>query len=338
MGRQRRPYLPGAIFHIAARTLGRRRLLEPRLRTRALHLLAQVLPGSGARLLSVAIMANHLHLVVQQGIEPLSRLMHGFLRRLALEVQSGVGVEGPVFWRPYASQPCMDPNHVRNAIVYTHLNPVRAGMCNHPSAYPWTSHALYVPQPVSEIRDPLRHLLDPNPALLLFASGPDRRGDELRLDYERFVGWRLMLDRLRTTLGRDDPALDPAASPWAASWGNCQWGNTFSPLFHSRTPAGGPAGGGPSPDPAPDLADIARAVLAVDGCRIPLEAVKGRGGSREHARVRARLVLAMRAAGHRSVTIARFLRLSESGVSRIVRATEARPVPGPVVESRYADG
>jgi REP element-mobilizing transposase RayT len=319
MGRTRRPNQPGGIFHLAARTLDRKRLLTPRLRTRALQIVADVAPGSGARLLAVAIMPNHIHLVAQQGDEPLVRLMQPLLNRLARLIQRSHGLEGPVFWRHYSCQPCMDPNHARNAIVYVNLNPVRAGLCVDPGSYPWTSHMLYADGHAGSVGDYLADVVDPHYALPLFAAGPDRCFEDLRLDYRRYVEWRLAMDRIREHDSDDGQDL-AALPPWESAWGNLAWGRTFSPLFHptARPDAGTMAVR--TPRYMPDLQDIARSVLAAEASSVPLSEVKGSGGSAELRRIRDAMIRAMHAAGHRNIEIARFLRTSESTVSRIVRA------------------
>jgi REP element-mobilizing transposase RayT len=322
MGRHRRPNLPGGIFHLTARTLQRERLFTPPLRSAALELLAGVVPGSGARLLAVAIMPNHLHLVAQQGDRPIAGLMQPLLRRLAHLLQRSHGREGPVFWRPFACRACLGPGHVRNAIVYTHLNPVRANLCTRPSRYAWTSHPLYSEPTGGGAMVPvttaarLARVLDPEHALPLFATRHDRRPDQLRDDYRRFVSWRLTADRVaeavdrRTALIHEAP---PERPPLA--WGDLHWGN-LSPLFHSATMGGDRLAG--APRYRPDLSDLARGVLATEAPGITLELVRGRSGGATYGRVRARLIRAMHAAGHRNVDIARFLRLSESAVSKVI--------------------
>jgi putative transposase len=316
MGRKRRPYLPGAIFHLTARTIRYQRWFTPRLRTVALRAVAGSLPRSGTRLMAVAIMPNHLHLVVQQGEKPLSRLMQPLLRRLALALQQAHGIEGPVFWRHYASRPCLDPSYARNAIIYTHLNPVRAGLCEDPSEYLWTSHGIYAggadDRPPVELAV-LKPHLDPSIGLLLFGGGAHRSFDHLRNAYFEFLNWRLRLDAVQADNALD---LDAEQSSWGsrAGWGGSGWGASLSPLFHA--PAGWAASRtdeGPR-SPAPDMTTIARSILAVERPGLPLHAIRGRGGGRESSRLRHKIIRRLHAAGYRNIQIARFLDLSESAV------------------------
>lgn len=326
MGRRPREYQPGGIFHLTARTLRYERRFSPRLRTAALGAIADAVPWSGSRLLAAAVMPHHLHLVVQQGERPLSALMQPLLRRLALQLQEAHGLQGPVFWRSYASRACLDPTHARNAIVYTHLNPVRANICRHPSEYDWTSHQVYsggsaAALPVGVER--LAKVLDPSVALPLFATGDDRSDAGLRTGYRAFLSWRLDLDRAEEGLGeREGDAETGEAKTWPnPPWAGVGpgWSHSLSPLFHSPMRPGSQDPGALSPPAAVDLATLARSMLDAAAPGVSLACLRGRGGGRERSRLRHLLIRRLHSAGFRNVEIARFLSLSDSAVSYAIR-------------------
>ncbi len=340
MGRQRRPYLPGAIFHLTARTIRREHLFTPAIRSAAIVALTQALPRSRMRLLAVAIMSNHLHLVVQQGDRPLSALMQPFLRRLALRVQRAYGFDGPVFWRHYASRPCLHPTHARNAIVYTHLNPVRAGLCADPSEYSWSSHALYAASPgVAGSRDVARltPAVDATLALPLFASGTALEIAQLRDDYRAFVRRRMELDAGSAAdpegpNGDGHPEDEPPVPrepetehrmeisrvrPIDAIPGEVPWWSGSSPLFRWPGATRAWPGGGPGAA-LPDLATVALNVLSQELPGASLESVRGRRGGRARSRARHAIISRLHETGYRNVQIARFLDLSESAVSGVI--------------------
>ncbi len=321
MGRRRRPYLPGGIFHLTARTLRREHRFTPRLRSATIAAIAGATERSGGHLLAVAVMSNHLHIIYQQGDRPLSALMQPLLRRLAHRIQNAHDLEGPVFWRPYGCRACLDPSHARNAIVYTHLNPLRAGVVADPSRYAWTSHALYATRTPGRLPaqlEPLRAVLDPRPALGLFSTAAERTTDERRIDYCAFVDWRIGVDRAQDDDTADDPAWVPhPPSPWQDT--GALW--SLSPLFHTpvRTHPGDVTG-----DPSrpirhlPDLATLAQTVLDAEAPGLPLERIRGRRGGTRAIRLRHMIIRRLHAAGFRNVQIAQFLGLSESGVSYVL--------------------
>lgn len=308
MGRERRPYLPGGIFHLTARTIRGERWLTPELRTAALHTLADVLPASRMRILAAAIMSNHLHLVVQQGEADLFSLMQPLLRRLAGRIQATHGFNGPVFWRPYTSTHCAGPRHARNAVLYTHLNPVRAGICDNLADYPWTTHALYAglstPPPIR----PLSGLLDPLPFLALFATGPLLAAEHLVAAYHELLRQRLQHD------DTDPPPESLEPPPHAvAAWPDMAWNR----LVDRNRPHRGSADPQPAPR-QPGIARLAQWTLDAEAPGTTLDAVRGRGGGRRASQLRHLVMRRLRSAGHRNVDIARLLGVSESAVSYAV--------------------
>jgi hypothetical protein len=273
--------------------------------------------------MAVAIMSNHLHLVVQQGNAPLRDLMQPALRRLAHLVQRTRGVEGPVFWRPYGCTTCFDPDHARNAIAYVHLNPVRANLCADPADYPWTSHRLYAESPGTASAFPppvelLADVLDPMFALPLFSCRVHGRSDNVCDGYRRFMERRMEAIRV----AQDEPDAEAEADPPPAMCchGDADWPSSLSPLFHGSARNGTAHRALRSLPSAPDLADLARTTLATDSPGLTIGIIRGRRGGVQLARIRHRMIRRMHAAGHRNVDIARFLGLSGSAVSKVLCA------------------
>lgn len=323
MGRTRRPYLPGCIFHLTARTVRREHWFTPDLRSAVIDTLVDVVEPSGMRLLAVAVMSNHLHIVAQQGDRPLAALMQPLLRRVARQVHEAHGIEGPVFWRHYASQACLDPSYARNAVAYVHLNPVRAGLCDDPGGYPWTSHVLYA-HPLADGSpahlERLAVVLDPTIALALFATGPARSIGELHDDYRAFIARRCSVDKVGA--GDDLDPTDPAPPdrPSLGRFGSSS-GGVLSPFFHEPVRPQSAIHRGALLPVAPDLATSARRVLAAEAPGLSLDTLRESKGSRERVRVRHLIIRRLSAAGYSNAKIARFLRLSDSAVSYVLRKT-----------------
>lgn len=302
--------MPGVVFHLNARTQDGKPRFGPSVRFRIRELIGDAVGASDARLLAYAVMSNHLHLVLQQGRWSLGRVMQPLLRRVALLMHSLDGTQGHVFERPFHDRACMDPHHVRNAIVYVHLNPVRASIVDHPADYPWSSHGLY-DDPSADSQVPV----DAATGLRLFAPHPDATPDELVLGYQQYLDWRLERDRLLAeAAGRDvDPLPEPAEFRVLGPWGRA-----YAPLFPTRPPGG--AVSAVRGAPARDLRDIAIRAFAMSNPAPGFDLDQVRSGCRlaELVRIRRRMIWHMAQAGHRGCDIARYMRVSDQCVSAIL--------------------
>src|SRR5687768_54889 len=143
MARTLRPHQPGAAFHIVTRTQGHLPLFTRDLKPDLSRLVQEGVASAGARLISHAVMDNHLHVVLLQGSARLGWVMQPVLRRAALLVQRHHGIEGHVFERRFRSKQCENTEHLRNCILYVHRNPVEGRMCDAPADYEFSSAAAY---------------------------------------------------------------------------------------------------------------------------------------------------------------------------------------------------
>lgn len=311
MARTRRSYLPGAVFHLTARTQGREPWFTETTRDRITEYIAGSVLRTDARLLAYAIMPNHLHMVIQQGDRPLDELMQPLLRRTALLVQRSRGVEGHVFERRYRDSPCLAVEYARNAIVYTNLNPLRAGLVEDPARYTWSSHAVYVSCDVGH--SCIAPVLASELALGLFAEGEGACLSDLRVAYSRYIAWLLERDRgSAAETGEEGRVLLSAPS---LTGGAIHWARAFS----SRAACRGP--GNPHDrrgDPIGGLEQIARSVIDERAPQLSLKLLRSGTKARRVTEVRRAAILRMRAAGHPPGAIARYLRVSGSSVSRTI--------------------
>lgn len=320
MARTPRSHLPGAVFHLTARTQGHEPWFTEPVRTRIVDYAVSAIGASDANLLAYAIMPNHLHLVVRQGDWPLERVMQPLLRRTAGLVQRTHGIEGHVFERRFDDRPCLDPSYVRNAILYVHLNPVRACLVPHPVAYRWTSHSAFQTDDVES--SSMHPVLAVESALRLFAPRDGLGLDELRRAYRRHVGWRIRCDRHAAAeqLGHDP---GPRPPPPPVRYGDLYWSHAFVPLVRGSAPRthGDALVGSPL---RPDLGDIARQTLAEHPPGIELERVRSGFKGRAVVRVRRAMILRMSEFGYPGHAIAQYLRVSDQCVSNVLAAERAR--------------
>lgn len=321
MGRKRRPHLPGGTFHVVTRCQGREAMFTPELRTRFVALLREEIAFRDAKLFAYVVMPNHVHLIVQQGREPLWRLMQALLRRAALAVLRAHRREGHVFERRYRAHICGTPDHFRNAIVYTHLNPVRAGLCAAPSEYAWSSHGAWLQRDVAADGGP--HPISLTHAAQAFATAPNRTPQELASDYLAYLDWRNHCDSLRAD---DESAECPSMPQPPIASGDAYWAQCLaSPYVTSSTRFLDPGTSDPIARPVrPDLAAIASVVLRASEPTLLPDLVRSRWGGPAYVRARRAIIEKAAAAGYRGTEIAAYLRISPPAVSAVLTAQRKR--------------
>lgn len=319
MSRRKRPHLPGAIVHLTARLHGREPLFTADLRTALVRILRHQVAFADLQLCAYALMPNHLHLVVRQGGAPLHRFMQPFLCRAALLVQRRYGTEGHVFERRYRSHVCGDPKYIRNAIIYTHLNPVRAGICAEPEEYAWSSHGAWLGDSLAADGRP--HPVTLALAQQLFATALGRDSEGLVADYQLFLRWRRERDLAQAALsaGEDPPPTIPRPN---VGHGDEDWVIHLSPggrdCLEPAAAIDPDGSGGIEMRSRTELETIAHAVTATKGVRPDLDLVRSRWGGPPFVRARHEIIRRASAAGYRGVEIASYLRISPKTVSAVL--------------------
>lgn len=309
MPRARRSHAPGCAFHITARTQGKARwFATQRIRDAIAEYVCDAAATSTTRVLAFAVMPNHLHMIVRQGAQPLGWMVQRVLQRTALLVRRTFNHNDHVFGRRYWSGLCDDAKYLRQAIIYTHLNPVYAGLCKDPEDYRWTSHRLYS----GHVRISSSSVnIDADHGLSLFAS-TNSDADRRRANYMRFIGY--WMQRPRLPLGAkylytlDEIAFAPRADEGDAFWLS-QYGDALNA----------------APCAVPTDVDIRDRVLVALNALAPgltLAQVRAAGRIKAIGHVRRQLVAMLLAGGHQNGAIARCLNVSAAHVSAV--ASEIR--------------
>jgi putative transposase len=85
------------------------------------------------------LMPNHVHLLLLPAqSDSLCRSLAETHRRYTLNVNVRKDWRGYLWQGRFASYP-LDERHLHAAVRYIELNPVRAGLCDHPADWPWSS-------------------------------------------------------------------------------------------------------------------------------------------------------------------------------------------------------
>ena len=300
MPRKRRLHLPGAAFHITARTQAGEKLFTEEIRTSIFDAIEEATSCFGHTLLAQAIMPNHLHIVLRQGETPLGWLMQRVMQKAIHQVRRVHGGQGHVFGEPYWSGVCGNPAYIRRAIIYTHLNPCKANLCSEPAKWPWTSHNKYVSAAAHGPH------FDPTHGLMLFAYN-NAASDRLPFDYMRFVEY--CIERRKLAIPGDwllpegpNRALLPEAP-----LGDSHWVTQYSSFTEAAS----------FTRPNVDVRTHAIALLKVIAADVSIDNLRLWGHTRALRTVRRQVVEGLITAGCKGAPIGRCLNLSESYVSRV---------------------
>lgn len=144
MPRLPRLHVAGGHYHVILRGNHREALFgSEKDRCRLNAIVADALGEQGARLHAYCWMTNHLHLLIQIGIEPLGKLMHQIARRYARYRHRQLRTTGHLFERRYKAWLIDADTYFITLLRYIHLNPVKARMVQHVDDYAWSSHPVY---------------------------------------------------------------------------------------------------------------------------------------------------------------------------------------------------
>ena len=114
-------------------------------RRRYLALLEHVVGVTRWRCLSYCQMGNHVHLMIETPEPNLGKGMQVLHGDFARDVNIRHGRSGHVFQGRYGSKRLRTESHLWTAAAYIAANPVEAGLCAAPEAWPWASHRMAAP-------------------------------------------------------------------------------------------------------------------------------------------------------------------------------------------------
>ena len=143
MARQPRLVVPDLSVHVIQR--GNDRMLCFRAEGDYLVYLALLRQLSQKHVCNVhayCLMTNHIHILLTPGKQgACTALMHGLAQRYAHYFNRRYERTGTLWEGRFRSCLVQSAGYVLACYRYIEMNPVRAGMVAHPSAYPWSSYA-----------------------------------------------------------------------------------------------------------------------------------------------------------------------------------------------------
>ena len=145
MARKPRLHYPGAVYHAMLRGNGGQRIFaDDEDRYRFYLFLQEATARFGHRIHAFCLMDNHVHLAIQVGEKPLSRIMQNLGFRYTQWMNSRQKKVGHLFQGRYKAILVDADSYLVELVRYIHLNPVRAKIVKAPDNYLWSGHRAYM--------------------------------------------------------------------------------------------------------------------------------------------------------------------------------------------------
>ena len=142
MSRPPRQASSSSIYHVMIRGVGQQALfLDSRDCERFLKYLKEVKETSPFILYGYCLMKNHVHLLIRETVSPLAYFMKRISLKYALYFNRKYQRIGHVFQDRYKSENVEDDRYFLTVYRYILQNPVKAGICETPAQYRWSSYS-----------------------------------------------------------------------------------------------------------------------------------------------------------------------------------------------------
>jgi REP element-mobilizing transposase RayT len=127
MPRRARIDAPGAVHHIIARGIERRKIFyDDQDRETFIQRLAELVAETRTQCFAWALIPNHFHLLLKTGNVPIATIMRRLLTGYAVGFNRRHSRNGHVFQNRYKSILCDQDAYLKELVRYIHLNPLRA--------------------------------------------------------------------------------------------------------------------------------------------------------------------------------------------------------------------
>lgn len=145
MARPPRIEFPGAFYHIIIRGNQKQDIfLDDQDRREYLARVQRYRKERGFILYAYVLMTNHVHLLIETPLTPISRIMQPLSLTYTQYFNRKHRKVGHLFQGRYKAFLCDRDEYLLTLVRYIHLNPVRAGIVKEPGEYGWSSHNDYV--------------------------------------------------------------------------------------------------------------------------------------------------------------------------------------------------
>lgn len=147
MAREKRIWFPGASYHIMSRGNYRQNIFHEKEDYQTfLQLLQDTSRRYAFELHGYCCMTNHFHLLIATEIVEIWMIMKRLNHLYAAYHNQKYKLSGHLFQGRYKSCLVQSDAYFLQTSRYIHLNPVKAGIVEHPENYPWSSYGRMIGQ------------------------------------------------------------------------------------------------------------------------------------------------------------------------------------------------
>jgi len=175
MARQAREKSSTGIYHVMMRGINRQNIYEDdEDRLRFLETLKNYKDKSDFMLYGYCLMDNHVHLLLQEGNEPISTTVKRISSSYVFWYNEKYERCGHFFQERFNSEVVETDDYFLTVLRYIHQNPLKAGLVTNVTDYLWSSYNSY-------IKD--QKIIDTSFALNLFSLDKE----QARVEYKKFM-------------------------------------------------------------------------------------------------------------------------------------------------------
>jgi len=144
MPRKPRIEFEGAFYHVITRGNQRQKIFKgPADYNKFLQILTIYRNRYQYHLNAYVLMSNHVHLLIETGETPLSKILQGVNQSYTLYFNHKYKTVGHLFQGRYKAILCDREAYLLGLLQYIHENPLRARIAETLDTYPWSSHHAY---------------------------------------------------------------------------------------------------------------------------------------------------------------------------------------------------
>lgn len=176
MARKPREKSSSGIYHVILRGVNRQSIFEDdEDRLKLLEVLAKCKAISQCRIFAYCLMANHVHILLQEVREPVSMMIQRVSSSYVIWYNGKHDRCGHLFQERFGSEAVESDSYFLTVLRYIHQNPLKANLVSQAADYPWSSYGDYTEN---------SRLVDTHYALSMFAD----KTEEAVRRFVRFCG------------------------------------------------------------------------------------------------------------------------------------------------------